>query len=360
MGGNTFGHLFRLTTFGESHGAAIGGVVDGCPAGVPLSATDIQQALDRRKPGQSELTTARKESDTVELLSGIFEGQTTGAPIGFIIRNADARSGDYDHLKDTFRPSHADYTWQQKFGIRDHRGGGRASARETACRVVGGAIASAFLRLHGVEIGAWVNRVHDIAMPENDRFYSRTETDAHLTRCPHPGTADQMQERILSMQRAGNTVGGSIRAVAQGLKPGIGEPVFHKLHADLGAAMLSINAVKAFEIGSGIHGTFRTGEEENDLFVAHADGIGTSSNRSGGIQGGISNGQPVVCTVHFKPVATLMKSQASVSSDGAAVTIEGKGRHDACVLPRAVPIVESMMALVIADHLLLARANRAL
>ena len=360
MAGNSFGNHFVLSTFGESHGTAIGGMIDGCPAGISINISDIQAALDRRRPGQSHLTTARNEADTVEILSGIFEGVTTGAPIGFIIRNNDQKSGDYGHLKDTFRPSHADFTWESKYGIRNYRGGGRSSARETACRVVAGSIAKAFLAMHGIEVSAWVSRVQHIEMPEGKDWYSSAEIESSLVRCPHPETATKMENLIAHTKEAGDTVGGSIRAVARGMKVGLGQPVFHKLHADIAAAMMGINAVKGFEYGSGIAGTYRNGSEENDAF-AEVDGkITTVTNRSGGIQGGISNGAPIVCTVHFKPVATIMKDQQTVNKEGETVNLAGKGRHDACVLPRAVPIVESMLALTLADHLQKMRSDRAM
>lgn len=359
---NTLGVLFRLTTFGESHGTAIGGVVDGCPAGLPITAERIQQALDRRKPGQSALTTPRRESDTVQLLSGCFENRTTGAPIGFIIPNDDAQSNDYDHLRTSYRPSHADYTWEMKYGLRDHRGGGRSSARETACRVAGGAIASIFLEHLGVHISAYVERVKDVVIPteERDRFFTLAEIDANPVRCPHPASATAMEALIAEARDRGDTVGGSIRCVIHGVPVGWGQPVFDKLHADLGKAMLSINAVKGFEIGSGIAGTYGYGSEQNDPFSSSAEGeIKTTTNNSGGIQGGISNGQPIVFSVAFKPVSTLQVPQASVDRDGNAVEVTGKGRHDPCVLPRAVPIVEAMTALVLADHALRARADKA-
>lgn len=360
MAGNSFGKLFVLSTFGESHGAAIGGMIDGCPAGLEINISDIQNALDKRRPGQSHVTTERAESDQVEILSGLFEGITTGAPIGFIIRNQDQKSEDYLHLKDAYRPSHADFTWESKYGVRDYRGGGRSSARETACRVVGGSIAKALLAKHGIELSVWVNRVHDITIPEPKEWYSTSEIEHSLVRCPHPETSLSMQQLIVSIKDEGDTVGGSIRAVARGMKIGLGQPVFHKLHADLAAAMMSINAVKGFEYGSGIDGTYRKGSEENDVFGDVDGHIGTLTNRSGGIQGGISNGAPVYCTVHFKPVATIKKNQQTVNKSGESIVLEGKGRHDACVLPRAVPIVESMMALTLADHLLIMRADRAM
>ena len=359
---NTLGVLFRLTTFGESHGTAIGGVVDGCPAGLPITTERIQAALDRRKPGQSALTTPRRESDTVQLLSGCFENRTTGAPIGFIIPNDDAKSHDYDHLRTSYRPSHADYTWEMKYGLRDHRGGGRSSARETACRVAGGAIASIFLEHLGVRISAYVERVKDVAIPaeQRDRFFEQALIDANPVRCPHPQTAQAMEALIADARDRGDTVGGAIRCVIHGVPVGWGQPIFDKLHADLGKAMLSINAVKSFEIGSGTAGTYGYGSEQNDPFSSSAEGeITTTTNNSGGIQGGISNGQPITFSVAFKPVSTLQVPQSSVDRDGNSIEVTGKGRHDPCVLPRAVPIVEAMAALVLADHALRARADKA-
>lgn len=357
---NTFGSRFRLTTFGESHGTAIGGVVDGCPAGLILDLDHIQSALDRRKPGQNRLTTQRKETDCVQLLSGVFEGKTTGAPIGFMIPNTDARSADYDQIQSAYRPSHADYTYDAKYGMRDHRGGGRSSARETACRVVGGAIAQQFLTHLGVAFSTYVERIHTVALDFdlNGRMYASHEIEASLVRCPHPETAQKMEALIDEVRSKGDTVGGSIRCIVFGLPAGWGQPVFNKLHADLGAAMLGINAVKGFEYGSGVSGTYRFGSEENDAFELKDGKVKPSTNRSGGIQGGISNGADVSFSVAFKPVATLMQDQHTVDSAGKAVVLEGKGRHDPCVLPRAVPIVEAMAALVLADHALLARADR--
>lgn len=358
--GNSFGKIFRLSTFGESHGPAIGGMVDGCPAGLSLSADMIQKALDRRKPGQSALTTQRKESDRVQILSGLFEGKTTGAPIGFILANEDAKSKDYSHLKDSYRPSHADYTWEQKYGFRDYRGGGRSSARETAVRVAGGAIAAAFLATLNVQFSTYVERVKSLRLPGDltGRMHPIEAIESNPVRCPDPLIAASMDAEIREAQKRGDTVGGSIRCVVSGLPAGWGEPVFDKLHADLAKAMVSINAVKGFEIGSGIEGTHRYGSEENDSFIPHEGGIATASNNSGGIQGGISNGQLLSFSVAFKPVSTIMQTQQTVNKDGETIQLEGKGRHDPCVLPRAVPIVEAMAALVLADHALRARNNR--
>jgi len=355
---NTFGRLFKLTTFGESHGKAIGGIVDGCPAGISFSEDFVQKELDRRKPGQSHLTTQRKESDTVQFLSGVFEGKTTGAPIGFMIPNEDQRSKDYSHLKDRFRPSHADFTYEQKYGHRDYRGGGRSSARETASRVAGGAIAQAFLSTLGVTITAWVERVKDVELGYSGQSYDRKEVDASLVRCPDEKASDEMQKLIEHARKNGDTLGGAIRCVISGVPAGWGEPVFGKLHAELGGAMLGINAVKAFEIGSGIEGTTHFGSEQNDAFIMDEGTTKTTSNNSGGIQGGISNGQSIHFSVAFKPVATIMKDQVSVDQEGHEILVKGKGRHDPCVLPRAVAIVEAMAALVLADAALLARTNK--
>lgn len=351
MAGNTLGTLFRLTTFGESHGTAIGGIIDGCPAGLKLDLDAVQLALDRRKPGQSALTTQRKESDVVQWLSGVFEGVTTGTPIGFQIANSDQQSKDYDHLAKAYRPSHADYTYDQKYGHRDFRGGGRASARETACRVVAGAIAAQLLQTRGVDVAAFVSQVHKISVPEG------TEPDLTArynspVRCPHAETAEQMINAIEQARDDGDSLGGVISGVLRGVPAGLGEPVFDKLHADLAKAMMSINAVKGFEIGSGFAGTQMRGSEHNDAFYQSESGIRTKTNRSGGIQGGISNGEEISFRVAFKPTATLLQSQQTVDKTGKEITLEGKGRHDPCVLPRAVPIVEAMAALVLADHYL--------
>lgn len=359
---NTFGTLFRLTTFGESHGAAIGGVVDGCPAGIPLDLDFIQAELDRRRPGQSRLTTARKEGDRVEILSGIFEGKSTGTPIGFIVRNENQHSNDYDNLRDVFRPSHADYTYYMKYGLRDHRGGGRSSARETISRVVGGAIAKLCLRQLGIDVKAWTQQVGDIACERDWTRLDLSLIEQNAVRCPDPVVAQRMEELILRVKGEGDTIGGIIAGVITGCPVGLGEPVFGKLHAQLGAAMLSINAVKGFEYGEGFAGVTQRGSEQNDIFVA--DGLSaadqgdlhllkTASNHSGGIQGGISNGQPIPFRVAFKPVATLLRPQETIDIHGNPVTINPCGRHDPCVLPRAVPIVEAMAAMVILDSYLI-------
>lgn len=358
--GNSFGTLFKLTTFGESHGAAIGGIIDGCPANLLLDVETIQKALDRRKPGQSHITTQRKESDRVEILSGIFEGRTLGTPIGFIIRNEDQQSKDYSHLKNQYRPSHADFTWDARFGHRDYRGGGRSSARETACRVVAGAVAAQVLKHVGVETRAWVERVQNVSMPnwKEEDLPSIDEIEANIVRCPNPDVAEQMIELIETTRKSGDTVGGAIRCMASGVPAGWGAPVFDKLHADLAKAMFSINAVKAVEVGSGTAGSYRRGSEENDPFDLHDGKIVTTSNNSGGIQGGLSNGNIIDFGIVFKPVATIMRDQSSVDRLGQQSIVKGKGRHDPCVLPRAVPIVEAMMAIVLVDHMLLSRTVR--
>lgn len=359
---NTFGQLFRLTTFGESHGGAIGGVVDGCPAGVELEAKVIQTALNRRRPGQSPLTTQRKEADTVELLSGVFEGRTLGTPIGFVIRNQDAKSQDYNHLKNVYRPGHADLTWDLKYGHRDYRGGGRSSARETAARVVGGAIAEAFLlqAFPGLSAVAWVQSIHEISAPLQATIPTRETVDAHPTRCPHPETAAQMEAAIRTARKAGDSLGGIVACAVTGMPPGLGEPVFDKLPAVLGHALLSINAVKGVEFGSGFAGTRLTGLQHNDAlhWDAPAQRVASETNRAGGTLGGISTGKNLVFRVAFKPTATIASAQKSVDKHGQAATVEGRGRHDPCVLPRAVPIIEAMTMLVLADFALRQRGNR--
>ncbi|MCC6370936.1 MAG: chorismate synthase [Bacteroidia bacterium] len=359
MSGNSFGSIFKLTSFGESHGAAIGGIIEGCPAGLLLDFDFIQKELNRRKPGQSNLTTARKEDDTVEFLSGIFEGQTLGTPIGFIIRNKDQHSTDYTHLKEAYRPSHADFTYQQKYGLRDYRGGGRSSARETACRIVAGAIAKLFLNQRGVQIHAFVKQVGTLKLEKNFDDLDLNNTELNVVRCPDVDMAAQMISAIEAAKKSGDTLGGIIQCVALNVPVGLGEPVFDKLHAVLGHAMLSINATKGFEIGSGFNSANFKGSELNDGFVKTEDNkIATGSNNSGGVQGGISNGMPIYFNVAFKPVATIMQSQNTLDSAGNSVVLEGKGRHDPCVLPRAVPIVESMTAMVLMDFMLLARTNQ--
>lgn len=359
MAGNSIGTLFKLTTFGESHGTAIGGVIDGCPAGLKLDKEAVQRELDRRRPGQSSLTTQRKESDTVEWLSGLFEGRTTGAPIGFVIRNADQRSKDYDHLADAYRPSHADYTYDNKYGVRDHRGGGRSSARETACRVVGGAVARQLLKITGLECSAYVDRVQDLVVPFEPTYIPSDKVDSHPTRCPDPSTAVAMQKRIEMMRKSGDTVGGSVVLVCQNMPSALGSPVFDKFQASLAQAMWSLPAVKSMEIGSGVAGTFMCGSEHNDPWTTDEQGNPrTQSNHSGGIQGGITNGENLILRVGFKPVSTLIQPQQSINIEGDPVEIEGKGRHDPCVLPRAVPLVEAMALLVLADHWLINRTSR--
>ena len=347
---NTFGHIFTLTTFGESHGAAVGGVVDGMPAGIAVDEAFIQSELDRRRPGQSRLTSSRAEADRVELLSGIFEGRTTGTPIGFLVRNSDQRSSDYEELRTLFRPSHADFTYQAKYGVRDHRGGGRSSARETIGRVVAGALAKLALREIGIRITAYTEQVGPIAVEAPYTALDLSLVESNAVRCPDPETAARMEALIREVQQAGDTVGGVISAVIQGVPAGLGEPVFSKLHAEIGHAMLSINAVKGFEYGSGFAGAAQRGSEQNDLFVPGGD---TLTNHSGGIQGGISNGQDIYLRVAFKPVATLLREQPTIDIHGQAATLAMRGRHDPCVLPRAVPIVEAMAAITILDAYLI-------
>ena len=352
---NTFGEIFRLTTFGESHGAAIGGVIDGMPAGISIDLGVVQHELDRRRPGQSALTTPRKESDRVEILSGLFEGKTTGTPIGFIIRNENQHSADYDNLRDVFRPSHADYTYYNKYGIRDHRGGGRASARETAARCVAGAFAKIALQAYGIDVKAYTSQVGGIALPGTYKDYDLNAIESNAVRCPDAATAEKMADLIKSVKAEGDTIGGIITGVITGVPVGVGEPAFGKLHAALGAAMLSINAAKGFDYGSGFAGVAQRGSEQNDLFVTDNEGhVHTLTNNSGGIQGGISNGEDIYFRVAFKPVATLLREQPTIDKEGHAATVKARGRHDACVLPRAVPVVESMAAMTLLDYLLLA------
>ena len=352
---NTFGEIFRLTTFGESHGPAIGGVIDGMPAGISIDLGVVQREIDRRRPGQSALTTPRKESDRVEILSGLFEGKTTGTPIGFIIRNENQHSADYDNLRDLFRPSHADYTYYNKYGIRDHRGGGRASARETAARCVAGAFAKIALQAYGIDVKAYTSQVGGIALPGTYKDYDLNAIESNAVRCPDAATAEKMADLIKSVKAEGDTIGGIITGVITGVPVGVGEPVFGKLHAALGAAMLSINAAKGFDYGSGFAGVAQRGSEQNDLFVTDNEGhVHTLTNNSGGIQGGISNGEDIYFRVAFKPVATLLREQATIDKEGHAATVKARGRHDACVLPRAVPVVESMAAMTVLDYLLLA------
>ena len=364
---NTFGHLFTLTTFGESHGAAVGGVVDGMPAGIDIDVAFIQQELNRRRPGQSRLTTSRKEADQVELLSGVFEGKSTGCPIGFIVRNENQHSQDYENLRTLFRPSHADFTYYNKYGVRDHRGGGRSSARITISRVVGGALAKLALKQLGISIQAYTSQVGNIALDKDYHHYDLSLTEQNDVRCPDPQKAEEMAQLISSVKAEGDTIGGIITCVIKGCPVGLGEPEFSKLHAELGAAMLGINAVKGFEYGDGFDGVTKRGSEVNDRFVpaeTGADGnsiatkVTTTSNHSGGIQGGISNGQDIYFRVAFKPVATLLQEQQTVDLEGNATTFTARGRHDPCVLPRAVPVVEAMAAMTILDHLMLKNGGK--
>ena len=350
---NTFGRIFRLTTFGESHGEAIGGVIDGMPAGIAIDVDFIQQELNRRRPGQSQLTTSRQEADQIELLSGVFEGKSTGCPIGFIVRNTNQHSQDYENMRCLFRPSHADYTYQQKYGVRDHRGGGRSSARITISRVVGGALAKLVLRQLGITIQAYTSQVGNIALAHDYQHYDLSQTEQNAVRCPDPEKAREMEDLILQVKGEGDTIGGVISCVIKGCPVGLGEPEFGKLHAVLGQAMLSINAVKGFEYGAGFEGVTARGSEQNDLFSNENGRITTRTNHSGGIQGGISNGQDIYFRVAFKPVATILQEQATVDLEGNATTLKAKGRHDPCVLPRAVPVVEAMAAMAILDQILL-------
>lgn len=348
---NTFGKIFTLTTFGESHGEAIGGIIDGCPAGIELDFKAIQKELDRRKPGQSKIVTQRKEPDEVQFLSGIFEGKTTGTSIGFIIKNVQQRSGDYSHIKDAYRPSHADYTYDKKYGTRDYRGGGRSSARETANWIVGGAVAKQVIS--AIKINAFTSSVGTVFMEKPYQEVDFGKIESNIVRCPDEATAEKMIQQISEIKKQGNTIGGTVTCVIENVPVGLGEPIFDKLHAQLGKAMLSINAVKGFEYGSGFCGAKMRGSEHNDIF--NADGT-TKTNLSGGIQGGISNGMDIYFRVAFKPVATIMKSQQTIDKDGNIVEIHGKGRHDPCVVPRAVPIVEAMAAMVLTDFMLLNRS----
>lgn len=356
MAGNTFGQLYRLTSFGESHGVSIGGIIDGCPAGLDIDLDHVQNELDRRRPGQSSVSTERNEQDRVEFVSGVFEGKTTGTPIGFQIKNKDAQSKDYSELKNVYRPSHADYTYQSKYGIRDHRGGGRSSARETATRIVAGAIAKQILTQLNIKISAYVKRVHDVEVNAKNVDWSQIEKN--IVRCPHEKTAQQMIAKIEEAKNDGDSLGGAVKCVIQGLPVGLGEPVFDKYNAEMAKAMMSINATKYFEIGAGKNGTFKKGSELNDAFEMQGDTVRTSSNNSGGIQGGLTNGEDVEIEVGFKPTATIAKSQATVNNQNEEVTLSAKGRHDPCVLPRAVPIVEAMAAMVTLDMYLRNQSTR--
>ena len=356
---STYGTLFKLSTFGESHGPAIGVVIDGCPAGLPLDLEFVQHELDRRKPGQSRITTQRREADAVEILSGVFDGKTTGTPLAMLIRNEDQRSKDYGHIAEQFRPSHADYTYQAKYGIRDYRGGGRSSARETAARVAAGAVAKLLLQREGVQIQAYVSQVGKLKLEAPYQELDLAKAEENAVRCPDPAMAERMFEYIDETRKRGDSVGGVIACVIQNCPVGLGEPVFDKLHAELGKAMLSINAVKGFEYGSGFAGVEQYGSEHNDEYFTDETGrVRTKTNHSGGVQGGISNGEDIYFRVAFKPTATIMQDQASVDLHGQPATVQGKGRHDPCVVPRAVPIVEAMAALVLVDFYLRNRAEK--
>lgn len=355
---NIFGNIFTLTTFGESHGTAIGGIVDGMPAGVEIDMDFIQHELDRRKPGQSKITTSRNEPDRVQLMSGVFEGKTTGTPIGFVVLNKNQHSKDYDNMRELFRPSHSDYTYYNKYGIRDHRGGGRSSARITLSRVVAGALAKLALKQLGITIQAYTTQVGNIELERDYRLYDLAKTEDSLVRCPDADKAKQMESLIMDVKDDGDTVGGVIACVVKGCPIGLGEPEFGKLHAQLGAAMLSINAVKGFEYGNGFAGVSMRGSQQNDVFVRKDNKISTATNHSGGIQGGVSNGQDIYFRVAFKPVATILQKQNTVDIEGNPTTLNAKGRHDPCVLPRAVPIVEAMTAMVLLDNYLIGKTTR--
>lgn len=353
---NTFGNIFTLTTFGESHGAAVGGVVDGMPAGINIDIDFIQSELNRRRPGQSSITTSRKEADQVELLSGVFEGKSTGCPIGFVVRNTNQHSADYENLRNLFRPSHADFTYHTKYGVRDHRGGGRTSARITIARCVGGALAKLVLKQLGISVQAYTSQVGNIALNRDYHLYDLSLTESNAVRCPDPEKALQMEQLISQVKAEGDTIGGIISCVIKGCPVGLGEPEFDKLHAALGKAMLSINAVKGLEYGEGFAGVTARGSEQNDVFLPNGHGgVTTRTNHSGGIQGGLSNGQDIFFRVAFKPVATILQSQQTVNRQGEAVTFKAQGRHDPCVLPRAVPVVEAMAAMTVLDFYLLNR-----
>ncbi len=356
---NSFGHIFRLTTFGESHGEALGGIIDGMPAGIDVDMDFVQRQVDRRRPGQSRLVTARNEADQVEVLSGVFEGRTTGQPIGFVVRNQNQHSNDYENLRNLFRPSHADFTYWQKYGIRDHRGGGRSSARETVSRVVAGAFAMLALRQLGISIQAYTQQVGNIALPGTYEDYDLSLTETNDVRCPDAPTAEKMAELITQVKAEGDTIGGIVACVVKGCPTGLGEPAFGKLQAELARAMLSINAAKGFDYGMGFEGVTQRGSEQNDPFILDEDGeITTLTNHSGGIQGGISNGQDIYFRVAFKPVATLLREQRTVTIEGEPTTLTARGRHDACVLPRSVPIIEAMTAITLIDNYLLNKTTR--
>jgi len=358
VAGNIFGQVFRITTFGESHGVGLGVIIDGCPAGVEIDESFIQSEMARRRPGQSKIVTQRKEGDQIQILSGVFEGKSTGTPISMIILNKDARSKDYSHIATKFRPSHADYTFQEKYGRRDYRGGGRSSARETAARVAAGAVAKLFLQSLGISVQAFVSQVGALRLSKNYKELDLASAEDNIVRCPDQELAEQMIDFIKQVRKEGDTIGGVVQCVVKGCPTGLGEPVFDKLHADLAKAIMSINACKGFEYGSGFAGTHMLGSAHNDAFETLDGVVQTKTNRSGGIQGGISNGMPIEFRAAFKPVATIMQDQDSIDADGKAVTVQGKGRHDPCVLPRAVPIVEAMAALVLADFMLRHRASR--
>lgn len=359
MSANTFGTIFRLTTFGESHGVALGGIIDGCPAGLVIDLEFIQNELNRRRPGQSALTSPRDESDTIEILSGVFEGRSTGSPIAFEIRNKDHHSFDYDHLKNAYRPSHADFTFDSKYGFRDYRGGGRSSARETLSRVAGGAIAKLLLQNSGIQVKAYVSSIGEVKSGREFTIDQLDEMEKSPVRCPDPEASDKMIELITRLKQEGDTTGGTITCIINGVPPGLGEPVFDKLQADLAKAAMSINTAKGFEYGEGFNAPSMRGSTHNDIFISNGEGgIKTATNHSGGIQGGISNGSDIVFKVAFKPIATILQSQPSVNNKGETIVLAAKGRHDVVVVPRAVPIVEAMAALVIADHLLRNRSSR--
>ena len=358
---NTFGTLFTLTTFGESHGAAVGGVVDGMPAGIDIDEEFIQSELNRRRPGQSRITTSRNEADKVEILSGVFEGKSTGCPIGFVVRNTNQHSSDYENMRNLFRPSHADFTYWSKYGVRDHRGGGRSSARITISRCVGGALAKLVLRQLGISVQAYTSQVGAIALERDYHLYDLSLTETNAVRCPDPVKAQQMEDLIAQVKADGDTIGGIITGLASGRPAGLGEPEFGKLHAALGAAMLGINAVKGFEYGEGFDGVTARGSEQNDIFVpsdTSSQTVTTLTNHSGGIQGGISNGQDIYFRVAFKPVATILQNQPTVNKDSEATEFTARGRHDPCVLPRAVPVVEAMAAMVVLDNWLMNRTSK--
>jgi chorismate synthase len=354
---NSYGTLFKITTFGESHGVAIGVIIDGCPAGLQIDELFIQSELSRRKPGQSKITTQRKEEDSFRILSGVFEGKSTGTPIAIVIENQDQRSKDYGHIENAFRPSHADFTYQEKYGIRDHRGGGRSSARETAARVAAGAIAKLFLKEHSIDINAFVSQVGELKAPHYS-LLDLSKTEDNIVRCPDPGIADKMITLIDQVRLDRDTIGGIVTCVIKNTPVGLGEPVFDKLHAELGKAMLSINAVKGFEYGSGFEGVQLRGSQHNDEFYNDEGRVRTKTNHSGGVQGGISNGEDIYFNVAFKPVATIMQDQHTVDKEGNEAVVSGKGRHDPCVVPRAVPIVEAMAALVLVDFLLRGKTSK--